>query len=164
LSEHPLPAQPDGHTPPGLEFAFEALVDVARPLDVGDSPYGTRRIIPITGGTFEGPLLRGEVVPGGADWQVVHSNALVTLTATYALRTDDGALIAVTNSGFRRADPALMAALARGEEVDQRQIYFRTTARFETEAPRYRWLSDYLFVGSGHRRPRGVAITFWQVG
>jgi len=164
LSDYPTPGPPDGHTPPGLEFAFEGSFDVSRPLDIADRPYGKRRIIPITGGTFEGPRVRGEVVPGGADWQIVHSDALVTLTATYALRADDGALIAVTNSGFRRADPELLAALERGEDVDQRQIYFRTTARFETDAPQHRWLSDHLFIGSGRRRPGGVIITFWQVG
>ena len=91
----------------------------------GAAPDGQRRHIPILGGTFEGPLLRGEILAGGADWQVTRSDGVLVLDAIYAMRTDDGAVIQVRNRGMRSGPPEAMAALARGERVDPTSIYFR---------------------------------------
>ena len=81
---------------PELKFAFEACVDLGTPLEIGFLPSGSeRRVIPILGGTFEGPSIRGRVLPGGADWQLVHANGSAELDARYTLQTDTGALISV---------------------------------------------------------------------
>ena len=60
-------------------FAFEARVTVATPQIIGQSSRGLRRVVPITGGTFEGPRIRGRVVPGGADWQVVRPDGVLSI-------------------------------------------------------------------------------------
>jgi hypothetical protein len=101
----PLMAQ-DTPTPPGLEFAFEVRAEVADPTVVGQVPAGLRRIIDILGGTFEGPRLKGEVLPGGADWQLIADDGFTDIDARYTLETDEGQLIYVTNRRRRFAEPS----------------------------------------------------------
>jgi hypothetical protein len=78
---------------PRLEFVAEARVSVDKMLVVGDSSHGLRRIVPILGGSVEGPRLKGRVVPGGADWQFVRPDGVLELEAKYTLETHDGVLI-----------------------------------------------------------------------
>lgn len=79
------------------EFAWEAKVTIAPSQTVGQSKNGHRNIIPITGGSFQGPDIRGEVMPLGEDWQLVRPDGVTELYARYLLRTDDGYLIQVIN-------------------------------------------------------------------
>lgn len=155
-----LAAQP---APPGLEFAFEVRAEVADPTVIGEVPAGTRRIIDILGGTVEGPRLKGRVVPGGADWQIIRADGFTEVDARYTLETDTGKLIYVTNIGIRHAPPDVIRRLNAGEEVDQAQIYFRAVPKFETGAPELEWLMRSIFVATGERYPNGVVIRFWRV-
>jgi Protein of unknown function (DUF3237) len=104
----------DAEFPPTLEFVFAARVTVDRPLELGDVGKGGRRIVPITGGEFAGPRLRGKVVPGGADWQIVRHDGVAELEARYTLQTDDGALIYVRNHALRHGPSEVIVALAAG--------------------------------------------------
>jgi hypothetical protein len=148
---------------PRLERLFRVTVEIAAPLVVGDTPRGLRRIIPITGGRVEGPRLTGEVLPGGADWQLVRADGAAVLEARYTLRTTDGALVYVRNVGLRGGPPEVLARLGRGEDVDPASYYFRTTPRFETAAARYAWLNDLVAVGSAVRRADAVILDFYAV-
>ncbi len=148
---------------PQFEHLLQATISLASALVVGDVDMGTRRIIPITGGHFQGEKLRGVVLPGGADWQLVRNDGVAILEARYTLQTADGALIYVQNRGLRHGPPAILAALARGEEVDPASYYMRTTPIFETGDRRYRWLNDLVAIGSGIRRPDAVVLDFYQV-
>ncbi len=147
---------------PELEFAFETRAEVGPLIDLGPGPQGHRRLVPITGGSFEGPGLRGRVLPG-ADWQVLRPDGVLELEARYAFETDDSALITIVNRGLRAATPEVMARLNRGERVDKDDAYFRTSPQFETAAPAYLWLTRALFVGYGERLPDAVLIQFWKV-
>src|SRR5580704_8030129 len=120
-------------TSPLLEFVMEALVTVAPAVDIGATPRGERRIIPITGGMFEGPALRGHVVPGGADWQIVRSDGVTELEARYTLMTDAGGLIYVVNRGIRHSCP--------GD-----QCYFRAAPVIETAVPELAWMMRSVFL------------------
>ncbi len=148
---------------PQLEFAFEARVSIAPPLDMGVTRAGHRRVIPILGGTFEGPRIRGKVLPGGADWQILHPDGAADLEARYTLETEAGSLVYVTNRGMRRGDPAILQRLNSGEKVDTSLYYFRTVASFEASAAECEWLTAALFVGSGERGPDHVVVRFWQI-
>ncbi|MEP7308526.1 MAG: DUF3237 domain-containing protein [Acidobacteriota bacterium] len=148
---------------PGLAFAFEAVVQVGPPLVVGPGARGTRRIVPILEGTFEGPALKGRVLPGGADWQIIHADGFSELDTRYTLETDGGDLIYVQNRGIRHAPAEVMERLLAGEPVDPSQVYFRTTPTFETAAPGLQWLTRSIFVGSGERQPLAVTIRFWRM-
>lgn len=151
--------------PPALEFAFEVRAEVADPLVIGELPTGqTRRIVDITGGTFEGPKVKGKVRPGGADWQLIRrADGFTDVDARYTLETDAGELIYVTNIGIRHAAPEVMRRLNAGETVDQSEIYFRAVPKFETAAPDLEWLMRSIFVATGERYPNGVIIRFWRV-
>jgi Protein of unknown function (DUF3237) len=148
---------------PGLELIFAAQVAVGPPLDLGDVGKGRRRIVPITGGEFSGPDIRGQVVPGGADWQILRSDGVSELEARYTLQTDDGALIHVRNLALRHGPAEVMAALAAGRPVEPGSYYFRGATFFETGAPRYAWITRCIVVCSGEREPAGVKLKFYKV-
>ena len=147
---------------PDLEFAFITHVDVGPIQDFGQTDRGHRRMVPIIGGTFEGPRLKGTVLPG-ADWQIVRPDGVLELEARYALQTDDGALVSMVNRCLRRASPEVMARLNAGQPVDANEVYFRTTPTFETADRNYHWLMDHIFLGSGERKANQVVINFWAV-
>lgn len=148
---------------PKLTFAFEARVTVGTPMELGAVPEGRRRIIPITGGTFAGPLLKGRVLNQGADWQIVRPDGFADLDTRYALETDTGHLIYVQNKGMRHASAEVMKQLNSGQVVDPSVVYFRTVPVFEVSAPELDWLNRSIFVGSGERYPDAVVIRFWKV-
>lgn len=146
------------------EFAFEAVVSVGTPMVIGQSARGLRRIVPITGGTVQGPRLQGRVVSGGADWQVVQPNEVLDVEAKYTLQADDGTLIMVTNVGMRHGPKEIIDKLTRGEAVDPSQYYFRTSARFEVaNESKHAWLNRAMFIGVGERRANAAVIQFHEV-
>jgi len=149
---------------PTLAFLFHAEIRLGTVDEIGPTGLGRRRIIPIIGGAVQGERLAGEVLPGGADWQLVRPDGVALLDARYTLRTDDGALIYVSNQGIRSGPPDVLAALARGEAVDGARYYFRTTPHFETSAPAYTWLNDLITVASGLRQRDAVILDFYTVG
>jgi hypothetical protein len=139
------------------------VAELGPPVDLGAAPDGQRRHVPILSGTFEGPLLRGAFLPGGADWQVTRSDGILLLDALYAMRTDDGAVIHVRNRGMRWGPPEIMAALARGERVDPASVYFRGAPQFVAPAGRYEWLNKSLFLCTGERWASGIRLWVWKV-
>jgi hypothetical protein len=130
---------------------------------VGAVPHGTRVTAPITSGQFEGPRLRGKVLPGGGDWTLLRADGVLELDLRITLTTDDGALIHMTSFGIRHGPPDVIAALARGASVDPTAYYFRTTPRFETAQPKYAFLNRLLAVSSGDRRPAGPIYTIDEI-
>jgi len=148
---------------PELVFAFEVTAQIGAPQDVGVTPHGRRRIIPVLGGSFTGPAIRGRILPGGADWQILRADGTAELDARYTLEADDGALIYVSNRGMRSGPPDVLARLNAGEIVDPGAYYFRTVAQFETGAPAYQWLTQAIFIAAAERYPDRVVIRFWRV-
>jgi hypothetical protein len=150
------------NTPP-LEFLCAVEVEVAAPVTVGEGPMGLRRVIPILGGRLTGPGLSGEVLPGGADHQIIRRDGVTELVARYTVRLADGALVYVVNSGIRDAAPEDMARLLRGEPVPPERVYFRTAPVFETASPAHQWLHRRLFVGYGERQPAAVLLKIFAL-
>ena len=148
---------------PGIEFVGQVEVAVAPPLVVGAGPLGERRIVPILGGRVSGPRLAGEILPGGADHQLIRPDGVTEIVARYTLKLIDGALVYVVNRGIRHAAPEDMARLLRGEAVPPERVYFRTTPVFETAAVAHAWLHRSLFVGFGERQPASVLVRIFAV-
>jgi len=149
---------------PGLEFCFRISVDVTGGIhEVGQLPKGTRKVVPITGGTFDGPKLKGTVVPGGYDWQLIRTDGVAEIDARYLLQTHDGVLIALTNTGLRHGPPQVMQRLAKGEDVDVSEYYFRSIPIFETGSPQLAWLMNSVFIATGTRKAKQVLIDVWRV-
>jgi hypothetical protein len=130
---------------------------------LGNTPYGERRIINILGGTVDGPKLKGRILPGGADWQIVRADGVVHLQARYTIEADTGAQILVDAEGYRHGPAEVMDRLARDETVDPALYYFRTFMRFETGDPAAAWLNRILAIGRGARMNRAVRIEVFEV-
>jgi hypothetical protein len=142
---------------------FVMRLDVDGPVPVGPTPGLFRRVGIVTGGQFEGSRLRGEVLNGGNDWQIEHSDGATGLDVRLLLRTVDGATIAMTYRGIRHGSKEVMARLAKGDTVDPGDYYFRISPLFETAAPDYAWLNNILAVGIGHRLPDGPIYSLFEV-
>jgi len=132
------------------EFLYEAHIDLAPPEAIGASPFGLRNIYIVTGGTFEGPRLRGTVRPGGGDWFLTLANGVGELDVRGTMQTHDGALILVTYHGVLDVAPEVIQRVFSGEDVSPSAYYFRTTPRFETGDERYAWLNKTVTVATGY--------------
>ena len=136
-------ARGDEPPAPVLEFVFSEIVTLGQPITPGSTARGGRNIIPITGGTFEGPAIRGTVLPGGWDWQLTREDGCTDVEADYMLRTNDGVVINIVNSG-------VMCPPAPGD-----RLLARTHPRFEAPIGKYDWLSKHAFVGTLEQAPAG---------
>ncbi|MDX6741263.1 DUF3237 family protein [Actinocorallia sp. A-T 12471] len=150
-------------TPPNLVPLATFHVTVDPILHLGRTPLGDRRVINITGGSFHGPGLNGEILPGGADWQLVRDDGSAAIDTRYTLRTYDGALLYLQTRGYRHGPPDVMARLAAGEDVPPSDYYFRLTLTFETAHPSYSWLTRTIALATAHRTPTAVTYNAYTL-
>lgn len=150
---------------PQLQYMARFSVDLIAPIwELGKtSDLGKRRIIPITGGKFEGPLLNGEIMNNGADWQIVTENGVAIIDTRYLLKTNDGALIMLQTKGFRYGPPEVLAKIAKGETVDPNEYFFRLYMQFETSAPQYKWLNSAMAIGIAMRLGNAVVYDAYLI-
>ena len=139
------PVAPDDY--PRVELVYTANVTVSPLETVGKTYQGTQRIIPITGGTFQGPRIKGIIVPGSADWNLLRNDGANSVEAYYFLRTDDGVILKIINKGT-------FPALAAGDPAASRPRF--TIPVFEAPAGKYEWLNTGAFVGTLKVLPHGV--------
>jgi len=121
---------------PRMEFVFEEIVTLASAVHPGATPYGERNIIPITGGTFSGPKIKGKVLPGGWDWQLTTKTGCFRIQADYMIQTDDGAIINVVNKG---------TSCKTATEKAGRLL---TVPVFEAPMGPHEWLNGGAYVGT----------------
>ena len=140
---------------PETEFVMQLKVTLDAPYVVGETPHGRRTVIPITGGTFEGPLLKGTIIPGGADWQLAKGNR-TELEAIYSIKTDDGVYIHIRNRGI----------INMGKDANgQPSFYFKAAPQFEApEDSPYAWLNNSLFLCAPAPSDQGgITLNVWRV-
>ena len=122
---------------PRSVLVYQAVALLEERVPHGTTPYGERFRVPIIGGSFEGPDIRGRIVPGGADWLLLRADGYLELVADYFMETDDKVQIKVTNRGLIQTVPG-----ADG------QRYAMTTPRFEAPMGKYGWLNQLIFAGT----------------
>ncbi|MCP5266911.1 MAG: DUF3237 domain-containing protein [Burkholderiaceae bacterium] len=136
---------------------WQALVDIADTEDLGEGPYGHRWIVPILGGVFIGGEgyedLRGVVLPGGADRQLLRADGVKELDAVYEMRCHSGELLSIRNRVIIDAD---------------RKPERYALSRIEVTAPagRFAWLNRRIILGSLQpMRPARAAVLIrgWEV-
>ena len=141
---------------PQLEFALQLRVTLDEAFSIENTQHGRRTVIPITGGTFEGPLLKGTILNGGADYQLNAENR-TELEAIYCIKTDDGVYIHVRNRGI----------IANGKDANGNPtFYFKAAPQFEAPADsRYGWLNNALFVCAPEwtKEFQGIVLNVWEV-
>lgn len=148
------------------ELLFDMVVDLQPKLNFGAGPLGTRVLFGSAGGTFEGPALRGEVLPGGGDWTLFRPDGVMTLDVRLSLRTTDGDLIHMCYGGRWVVPAELRTAIAdldTRHTIDPARYYFRTNPLFETGAKRCQWLNDLVCVGRGFLVQGGVGYRVFAV-
>jgi len=142
---------------PQLEFALQLKVTLGETFSIENTQHGRRTVIPITGGTFEGPQLKGTIINGGADYQLANAQGRTELEAIYCIKTDDGVYIHVRNRGI----------IANGKDADGKPtFYFRAAPQFEAPADsKYGWLNNALFVCAPEfsQEFKGIVLNVWQV-
>jgi hypothetical protein len=147
-ADAPVAAAPKPEDFPKLEYVYAATVGIGPIEKVGDTVQGVQRIIPITGGTFEGPAIRGTVFAGGGDWNLARSDGSTAVEAYYFLRTDDGVVIKIVNRG--------VIPKPKGAGAPARPPF--TTPVFEAPKGKYEWLNDGVYVGTITPKPGGGAV------
>jgi uncharacterized protein DUF3237 len=152
-------------TLPPLRSRIVCRVDarLEAPLEFPPGSGGQRRVIGIAGGSFAGPLMSGEILPGGADWQILEPDGTALVTARYTLRTDDGELLLANSRGVRTGPPEVLGALRRGELRDPGEYYFRTAVTLEAGPGDYEWVNRALFVAIAARGPSSVVYDLHQL-
>ena len=155
-----LPACAQDYPPkntPQLEFALQLKVTLGEAFAIDHTQHGRRTVIPITGGTFEGPGLKGTIVNGGADYQLTNAQGRTELEAIYCIKTDDGVYIHVRNRGI----------IAPGSDADGKpSLYFKAAPQFEAPSDsKYGWLNNSLFVCSPEFSSsfKGIVLNVWRV-
>ena len=143
---------------PQLEFALQLKVTLGEAYTCGETQHGQRTIIPITGGTFEGPNIKGTIINGGADYQLNNkATGRTELEAIYCIKTDDGVNIHVRNRGIINSGK---------DEQGNPTFYFKAAPQFEAPADsKYAWLNNALFVcqpdfATGFK---GIVLNVWKV-
>lgn len=148
--------------PTGLQRVFRAAVQVGPVEDYGITRAGHRRVVAILGGTLsEG--IDAQILPGGADWQLLHPDGMLQIDTRYSARTAAGELLHLRTSGVRSGPPAVLEALLAGAAVDPVEYYFRVALTVETSAPDLAWLQDCLLVAAAARSAEWVSYDAYRV-
>jgi hypothetical protein len=146
------------------EFLFRMALSAGAPQMVGTARNGELRIVPVTGGTLEGPRFNGEVLPAtAADWLRVDPDGTAHMDVRLTLKSTSGSLAYMHYSGIRTGAPEVLARLNGGQAVDPSEYYFRIAIRFETADPELAWLNGVLGVGVGQRPPAGPTYDVYVV-
>jgi hypothetical protein len=127
-----------------VEFLFHLEAELGSRDYLKDAPQGTRAIVHVTGGRFEGPRLKGTVQGPAGDWLTVRGDGSYKLDVRATLRTDDDALILMTYNGIG-------IFTEDGSSI-------RGAPLFETGDPRYAWLNRVQAVSVGGRRGESLVV------
>ena len=131
---------------------------------LGDTPYGSRRVSSIDGGSFEGPKLKGTVPPGGGGSSLIRRDDVLEVDVRLILETDDKHQIYMAWKGLRHGPKEVMDRLYRGEIVDPRAYYFRTTPYFEDElTEKYGSMNRICAIATGSLGANARTLDVFQV-
>jgi hypothetical protein len=150
---------------PHLEFAFSVRITLHPARYFGASPLGAQRAaVYVKDGAFEGPAIRGKVLPdSGGDWPLVRPDGVLDFDARYLLQTDDGVLIYMQNRGYRWGSPEVMERMRNRMPVEASEYYMRVAPRFDVQSGPYDWLTRYVFIGIADKTPEGNVIHYFKV-
>jgi hypothetical protein len=130
------------------EFLMDMILETAPAVTIGP-----RTVVAVTGGTFEGPKLKGKVIGPGADWPMRISDTMRVLDVRTILQTDDDQKIYMTYRGVIRTP-------APGQQGER---YWRTTPIFETDSKKYEWITQIVAVGVSFTIPQRVCYRIFEI-
>lgn len=148
------------------ELPVEHLVDLSvdlEPPQLIATAVGLRYTLIVKSGRFEGPKLKGEILPGGGDWILFGTDGIGRLDVRATMRTDDGGLIHLTSGGASRVPPDAQERLEAGEKIPFADSYIRSTPKFETGDERYTWINETVTVGYNEFSPGHIDYRIHKV-
>lgn len=150
---------------PRFEFAFTVSIELTKPVWIEPTSMGaTRAGVWAASGTFEGPRIRGRVLPmSGGDFPLVRPNGVIDFDARYFLEADDGTPIYLQSRGYRWAEGDAMARMARNEPVSPDEYYMRVAPKFDVPQGPHEWLGKHIFVGVAEKVPRANRIHYFML-
>ena len=149
---------------PRLRHVYRLEVELERPVDIGLTPFGHRRVVAFASGQAEGDGFRATLLPGsGGDWQILRPDGSAVADIRYTLRTVAGAYLYVQAAGVRHGPADVLERLAHGEDVAPTEYTFRTTVTIETSDSALAWMNNTVFVAVGGRRASGVTYDVYRL-
>ncbi|EMC97541.1 hypothetical protein BAUCODRAFT_455722 [Baudoinia panamericana UAMH 10762] len=151
---------------PALEFLFHLECDMESFRHIGEGPYGDRSTVIFKGGRFEGPKLKGVILPGGGDWEIVRDHGdqqTAHLNTRYNLQTHDGANIYLQTTGTRTGPRSVLEKLGEDTSIKPDQFKMRLHLMMETGDPRYSWVNSGVFIASSGRVGSQVIYDAYEV-
>jgi len=143
-------------------FLFTIALEI-HVSSLGETPYGGRRAFYFDAGSFDGPKLKGRVLPGGGGWSLIRRDDVMEVDARLILETDDNHEICMAWKGLRHGPKGILDRLYRGEIVDPGAYYFRATPYFETSSEKYGWLNGICSIASGSLSANARTLDVYQV-
>jgi len=122
---------------PAFEYLGTLQAETGTRTVVENGPQGTRTVVQLVSGRFEGPRVKASLQIPAGDWVTNRADGSYRLDVRLTLKTDDGALILVTYNGIGQTTAA-------GASL-------RSAPLFETGDSRYVWLTRLQAVGVGER-------------
>jgi hypothetical protein len=123
---------------------LEHLLDIRiafDPVQIFATPVGNRMTYVVKQGRCEGPRINGDILPGGGDWILFGTDRVARLDVRATLRTDDGALVHITNTGRVQMSQEAANRFAAGELIRHDEMVARSSPLFDTDDERYRWIN-----------------------
>lgn len=152
---------------PELKLCFSVEIRVDKPVVINATAEGGKRqLISILEGKVSGRL-KGFVLPGGIDSQIIHPDGTCHLSARYGLQTDQGTVY-VENNGIRRIPAEWRKRLFDEDmsffnQIPQEDIYFKAVPKFEVYSDALRWMTESIFICTGQRTAEGVSLKFYEL-
>ena len=145
------------------EFLMTLTIELADSFPLGETPAGRRKIDIFRGGHFEGPRLKGVLLPGGSDALLEGADGAFRQDVRLTMRCHDDAVIWVHYRGVRHGPPEVLARIAAGDAVAASDYYLRSSLNFETGSEKYDWLNRIIAIGAGKMEPGVAVYRVWEV-
>jgi hypothetical protein len=129
------------------KLLFEVTFNLNPGVEIGQTLTGKRTIYPVLDGFFEGPNVKGKVLPNGGDWILQTNETTHKLDVRASLQTNEGENIYVSYQGYLKLN-------ADGT------YYFRTTPYFETNSKKLAYLNHTVCVGVGTIVKPGQTVSY----
>ena len=130
---------------------------------LGETPFGNRKIYIIGGGHFWGERINGIALPGGGDWVSVNHQGLARLDVRKTIKTDDGALINMSYQGYYQYDANITQTIEQGGGYEYGENLFKVQVQFETGDSRYNWLNTTLAVGEAKENGSNINYRVYEI-
>ena len=132
-----------------MEYVTSYIATLSEPEVIGPVAEGLRLNVYVTGGTVDGPKMKGKILPVGADWLTIRTDGVGVLDVRATVLTDDGALVYIYYKGVMDLGPDGYKNFLEGAPPPPEGIVLRTNPWFQTVHPDYLWMTRGLFVEVG---------------